>query len=62
MDRRFLIAIVLSVLILIVFQTWIAPPPKRPPAEQAAAVGDSAEAPVSPPRLYQLIQEGRAGA
>ena len=56
MDRRFLLAIVLSVMVLIAFQTWIAPPPERQPVDVSApAATDSAGAPtpaaVEPPVL-----------
>ena len=52
MDRRFLLAIVLSVAVLLVFQMWFAPkPPQEERGETPVAVRESTSTAVSPPAL-----------
>jgi hypothetical protein len=44
MERRFLIAIFLCFIVLYTYNTFLAPPPPKPPASRYEAAGDRIDA------------------
>ena len=59
-DRRVFITVVVCVAVMLVWQTYVAPPPKKPvPASQPTKIAAPVGAPASPVAYYQQI--GRAG-